>query len=149
MKGKRQATIIELIKKYDIETQEELREQLLEKGIDVKQSTLSRDIKELRIIKVLSKNKRYIYAISVPSNDVKRDKLMEIFSNSILSVEKIDKFVVLKTLPGSASAAGEMIDHLDFEGIAGTIAGDNTLFILLREEETAEKIVEEIHRLIK
>lgn len=149
MKGKRQATIIELIKKYEIETQEELRERLIERGIDVKQSTLSRDIKDLRIIKVLSKNKRYIYAVSIPTNDVKKEKLMGIFSNSILSVEKIDKFIVIKTLPGSASAAGEMIDHLEFEGIAGTIAGDNTLFILVREESFGEKLVEEIHKIIK
>ncbi|WBW95318.1 arginine repressor [Oceanirhabdus sp. W0125-5] len=148
MKGKRQATIIEIIKKYDVETQEELREKLLEKGIDVKQSTLSRDIKELRIIKVLSKNKRYKYAISVPDTDIKREKLLGIFSNSILSIEKVDKFVVIKTLPGSASAAAEMIDQLDFFGIAGTIAGDNTIFILLREEEEANKLVEEIHKII-
>lgn len=148
MKGKRQATILEIIKSMDIETQEELGEQLRNRGIDVKQSTLSRDIKELRLTKVLSSDKKYKYAAMEPNMNIQSEKLMKIFSQSVLSVEKVDKMIVVKTISGSASAAAEALDTIGLEGIAGTIAGDNTIFLLVRSEELAEKLVQKIHNIL-
>lgn len=148
MKGKRQATILEIIKSMDIETQEELGEQLRSRGINVKQSTLSRDIKELRLTKVLSNDKKYKYAAMEPNLNIQSEKLMRIFSQSVLSVEKVDKMIVVKTLSGSASAAAEALDTIGLEGIAGTIAGDNTIFVLVRSEELGEKLVQKIHNIL-
>lgn len=148
MKGKRQATILEIIKSMDIETQEELGEQLRSRGINVKQSTLSRDIKELRLTKVLTSDKKYKYAAMEPNSNIQSEKLMRIFSQSVLSVEKVDKMIVIKTISGSASAAAEALDTIGFQGIAGTIAGDNTIFILVRSEVLAEKLVQKIHNIL-
>ena len=148
MKGKRQATILEIIKSMDIETQEELGDQLRSRGINVKQSTLSRDIKELRLTKVLSNDKKYKYAAMEPNLNIQSEKLMRIFSQSVLSVEKVDKMIVIKTISGSASAAAEALDTIGLEGIAGTLAGDNTIFVLVRSEELGEKLVHKIHNIL-
>lgn len=148
MKGKRQAAILQIIQMMDVETQEELGEQLRNRGINVKQSTLSRDIKELRLTKVLSSDKKYKYAAMEPNINIQSEKLMKIFAQSVLSVEKVDKMIIVKTISGSASAAAEALDTIGLEGIAGTIAGDNTIFILVRSEELAEKLVQKIHNIL-
>src|SRR3712207_2458714 len=110
MKVSRHARILELIKTKDIETQEELAEELKRSGIEVTQATVSRDIKQLKLIKVLSNNGRYKYAtISNTSSESNLShKLVNIFSQSIVSVENVNNFVVIKTLSGSANAAAEI-----------------------------------------
>jgi len=151
MKVSRHARILELIKTKDIETQEELAEELKRSGIEVTQATVSRDIKQLKLIKVLSNNGRYKYAtISNTSSESNLShKLVNIFSQSIVSVENVNNFVVIKTLSGSANAAAEAIDSLHFEGIAGTIAGDNTIFVMARTDEQALKINDRIKKMLK
>ena len=149
MKSKRHLKILEIINNIEIETQEELAEELKKAGFDVTQATVSRDIKTLKWIKVLGVNGKYRYApIQTTSNEFV-DKMESIFSNTVLSVEKVDKMVVIKTISGSASAAAEAVDILNFKDIAGTIAGDNTIFILVRTEEKAIELVEKMTTMIK
>jgi transcriptional regulator of arginine metabolism len=148
MKIARHAKILEIINSKDIETQEELAEELKNMGMDVTQATVSRDIKELKLIKVLANTGRYKYASISPVEKFLSDKLVNVFSQTVLSVENIDKFIVIKTISGSASVAAEAIDSLNFEGIAGTIAGDNTIFILVRNLQQAVQLVQRIKKMI-
>lgn len=148
MKAKRHAAIFEIIDSIDIETQEELAQELKKRDIDVKQSTLSRDIKELRLTKVLTNNKKYKYAPMVPKGEIKSEKLINIFAQTVLNVEKVDKFIVIKTITGSANAAAEALDSLRLEGVAGSVAGDNTIFVLMRSKEKAEKMVQKILKIL-
>lgn len=148
MKVTRHAKILELINSRDIETQEELAEELRNSGMNVTQATVSRDIKELKLIKVLSDSGKYKYATITHTENFLSNKLVNIFSQTVIAVENVDKFVILKTISGSASAAAEAIDSLNFEGIAGTIAGDNTIFVLARDVEKAQAISQKMKKMI-
>ena len=144
LKSKRHNKILEIINKRDIETQEELAEALKLENFDVTQATVSRDIKNLKLLKVQSSNGRYKYVEpNKELNDI-NDKLESILSNAAISVENVDKFVVVKTLTGSAMAVAEAIDTLFDTEVAGTIAGDNTIFILVRSLDKAEELVEKV-----
>ncbi len=149
MKSKRHAKILEIISSKDIETQEELAEELKESGFDVTQATVSRDIKLLKLIKVLGSEGRYKYVAISPGQSKISDKLASIFAHTVIHVENVDKIVVVKTIPGSASVAAEAIDNLGLNEIAGTIAGDNTMFILVRTQEKAEELVLKIRKMIE
>ncbi|MEQ8196799.1 MAG: arginine repressor [Clostridiaceae bacterium] len=148
MKSNRHQKILEIIMKTDIETQEELAEALKSAGFDVTQATVSRDIKLLKLIKVQGASGKYKYVVTANDRNTLADKLTSILKNSILHVENVDKFVVVKTISGSANAAAEALDTMDFQDIAGTIAGDNTVFILVRTIEGAEEIVSGLRKLI-
>jgi len=148
MKIQRHSKILEIINSKDIETQEDLADELKKMGMDVTQATVSRDIKELKLIKVLSNKGTYKYATISPSEGFISNKLVNVFSNTVINVENVQNFVVVKTLSGSGSAAAEAIDSMSFEGIAGTIAGDNTIFILCLNEEKAYEIVKKLRKLL-
>ena len=148
MKIQRHAKILEIINTKDIDTQEELAEELKKRGMDVTQATVSRDIKELKLIKVLSEKGTYKYATISQNEGLLSNKLVNVFSNTVINVENVQNFVVVKTLSGSGSAAAEAIDSMSFEGIAGTIAGDNTIFILTMNEEKAQEIVKKLKKLL-
>lgn len=148
MKIQRHARILEIINTKDIETQEELAEQLKKSGMDVTQATVSRDIKELKLIKVLSNSGKYKYATISQSDGFLSDKLVNVFANTVVNVENVQNFVVVKTLSGSGSAAAEAIDSMNFEGIAGTIAGDNTIFILTINNDKAQDIVKKLKKML-
>jgi transcriptional regulator of arginine metabolism len=148
MKVLRHAKIIEIINSKEIETQEELADELKNCGMDVTQATVSRDIKELKLIKVLSSSGKYKYVAITPEQNFLSNKLVNIFSHTVLFVENIENFVIVKTISGSASAAAEAIDSLSFDEIAGTIAGDNTIFIIVRTKEKAEELVGKIRKLL-
>ncbi|WP_040211855.1 arginine repressor [Clostridium polynesiense] len=148
MKSKRHSKILEIISKRDIETQEELAEQLKLSGFDITQATVSRDIKILKLTKVLTSKGTYKYVSISQGDDDISHKLVSILANTTLGVENINNFVVVKTISGSAPAAAEAIDSLKIEGIAGTIAGDNTIFILTRTLSSAEELVNKIRKLI-
>lgn len=148
MKSKRHNKIIEIINTEDIETQEELADALKREGFDVTQATVSRDIKILKLIKVQSSSGNYKYTLSTTESRDINDKLQSILANAVLSVEQVDKFVVVKTLTGSGSAAAEAIDTLFQIEIAGSIAGDNTIFILVRNLDKAEELVAKIRKMI-
>lgn len=148
MKVTRHARILEIINSKDIETQEELADELRKSGMNITQATVSRDIKELKLIKVLSESGKYKYATIMHTENFLSNKLVNIFSQTVIGVESVDKFVILKTISGSASAAAEAIDSLNFDGIAGTIAGDNTIFVLARDNEKAQTITRKMKKMI-
>jgi transcriptional regulator of arginine metabolism len=148
MKVLRHAKIIEIINSKEIETQEELADELKSSGMDVTQATVSRDIKELKLIKVLSSTGKYKYVAISPEQNFLSNKLVNIFAHTVIHVENVNNFVVLKTITGSASAAAEALDSLNFDEIAGTIAGDNTIFILVRSAEKAQELVKKIKKML-
>ncbi|WP_346889205.1 arginine repressor [Clostridium sp. UBA1056] len=149
MKENRHSIILEIIKNEDIETQDDLADRLRARNINVTQATVSRDIKELNLIKTLSHTGKYKYAQVSTNNNSTISALSYIFSNTAISVERVDKILVVKTITASAAVAAEAIDSFNLEGIAGTIAGDNTIFILVRTDEKAEELKLEIEKLIK
>lgn len=148
MKIARHAKIIEIIQSKEVETQEQLAEQLRSKGFDITQATVSRDIKELKLIKVMNSHGTHKYATISPEDSFLSNKLVNIFCQTVLYVDHVDKFIVLKTIAGAAPAAAEALDSLKFNGIVGTIAGDNTVFILARQEEDTKEIVQKIKKMI-
>jgi transcriptional regulator of arginine metabolism len=148
MKITRHAKILEIITQKDIETQEELVDELRKMGMDVTQATVSRDVKELKLIKVLSSSGKYKYAAITHGENMLSEKLVGIFTQTVIHVDYVNNTIVLKTLSGSASAAAEALDSLNWEGIVGTIAGDNTIFILARSVEKAQDIVLKIKKLL-
>lgn len=148
MKEQRHERILEIIKNIEIETQEELAEELKNRGINVTQATVSRDIKELNLIKILSHNGTYKYAQVSQNRNANISALATIFSNTAISVERVDKILIVKTISASASLAAEALDSFNLEGIAGTLAGDNTIFIAVRTEEKAEELLQEIKKMI-
>lgn len=148
MKVMRHAKILEIIKSKDIETQEELAEELKKIGMDVTQATVSRDIKELKLIKTLGASGKYKYSVISPNENFLSNKLVNVFTQTVLYVENVQNFVVVKTISGSASAAAEAIDSLNFHGIVGTIAGDNNIFILVRTPEQAEELVQKLKKML-
>ncbi|MBZ4662394.1 MAG: arginine repressor [Caloramator sp.] len=148
MKISRHAKILEIINNKEIETQEELVDELRKIGMDVTQATVSRDIKELKLIKVLTKDGKYKYASMAQGDNYLTEKLVSIFSQTVLTIDYVNNMIVLKTLSGSASAAAEAIDTLRWDGIVGTIAGDNTIFVMARSNEKAEELVAKFRRLI-
>lgn len=148
MKSNRHTKILEIIDQKDIETQEELAEALKDGGFDVTQATVSRDIKNLKLVKMQSHSGNYRYQAPKAESNNLTDKLTNVLTNATISVENIDKMVIVKTFTGGASAVAEAIDTLVFTEIAGTVAGDNTIFIMVRTLEAAEEIVTKIRKLI-
>lgn len=148
MKKNRHAKILELIDKYDISTQEELLEKLLECGVEVTQATVSRDIKELRLVKHPSANGQYKYSLAT-SADEKYMKYYAIFSESVTTTDYAQNICMLKCHPGTAQAACAAIDALGLTEVLGTIAGDDTIFILCRTERAAQNTKRELETLLK
>lgn len=146
MKSKRHTKILEIISSREIETQEELAEALRQEGFDVTQATVSRDIKNLKLIKIQTSGGKSKYSVSTGEQKNIIDRLSNILSNTVLSVENVDKMVVIKTITGSAPITAEAIDNLESADIAGTVAGDNTIFILVRTLESAEELVAKIRK---
>src|SRR6056297_3776683 len=145
----RQTKILELIKEKEIETQEDLAEELKKAGIKVTQATISRDIKELRLIKVTSKSGKYKYGTIQESQNSISDRLVRIFKNSIITIEISGNLIIIKTIPGAAQICGSAIDSLQFGSIIGSIAGDDTVFIAVRDgEEEIEELKSQLYNLI-
>ena len=141
MKSVRHAVIKEIIESQDIETQEELAAALRARGIDVTQATVSRDIKELRLLKVLSDGGGYKYATADKAEHGLADRFIRIFSESVLSITPANNLIVIKTISGSAHVAGEAIDSLKWPEVVGTICGDNTMLVIALNAETVEKLM--------
>lgn len=149
MKIARHAKLLELIEQQEIETQEELSLALKELGVDVTQATISRDIKDLRLVKVLGRTGKYKYALMKDQANFINERLMKIFSQTILSIDYSGNIIVLKTFSGAANAACEAIDAFGIEHIIGTIAGDNTIFVLVREDTDIEKVIEKFKKMLE
>ena len=148
MKNARQTAILSIIERYDIETQEELASKLREMGIVVTQATVSRDIKELRLLKVLSENGGYKYATVERAEKGMNDRFARILAESIVNIESVNNLVVINTLSASANAAGEAIDSMKWSEVLGTIAGDNTLLIIARSDEAVATLVDRLRALL-
>lgn len=142
MRIKRQNAILKLIGEGGIETQQELTDALRGIGYDVTQATVSRDIKELRIVKRLNESGRYVYAQSgINSDSDMNERFNIIFEKSVVSVEYAVNNIVIKTLSGMAQAAAAALDAMDFPEVVGTIAGDDTIIMVVRSEESARRLV--------
>ena len=147
MKYLRHAKIIEIINQRDIETQEELTQALRQIGMKVTQATVSRDIKELRLIKQMSRNGTYRYTALANQDSMLTDRLVRLFKESIVSLDHAGNIVVLRTIPAAAQAAASAIDAVSFNEVVGTIAGDDTIFVVVREADQAEEIQERFRKL--
>lgn len=149
MKKKRLAKIIELIKNLKIETQEELQAYLKESGFDVTQATISRDIKELRLVKELSDEGRYVYSLGVrdtcPGTDLGKNGII---NDSVLSIDYAVNTVCIKCRAGTAGAVCAAIDSASWSGVLGTIAGDDTIFVLCRNEKSARVFTSDLEKVI-
>ena len=149
MKSIRQVAILDIISKQDIETQEELADALGRMNITVTQATVSRDIKELRLIKVLSPATRlYKYAVSDKPENGLSEKMIRMFSESVLSVAYANNMIVIRTLPGSANVAAETLDSLRWVEILGTLAGDNTIFVVVRSNDEVTHVLARINEML-
>ena len=149
MKSERHAMILNLIDTTNVETQEELADMLKQRGICVTQATVSRDIKELRLIKVLAENGGYKYATVDKAEAGMKERFVRIFGDSVVGINTSANLVIVKTLSGSANAAAEAVDSMHWNDIVGTMAGDNTIFIAARDEKTVPDLVKRLSAMIK
>lgn len=149
MKSKRQNAILKIIASRDIETQNQLIEALSEAGVESTQATISRDIKELHLIKELTPQGKYHYVVG-PKHDVQNysARLKSIFKECVTSFVCAQNIVVIKTLPGLASAACSAIDSMNIKNLAGTIAGDDTAFLAMSDNASAERFCKEIESML-
>lgn len=149
MKYNRHAKILELIENHDIVTQDELVEKLRSQGMDVTQATISRDIKELRLVKVMTPEGKAKYAAMNNDSGTLSEKLLTILKGGYVSSDYANNILVVKTLPGMASAVASTIDSFGWTEVVGTIAGDDTIMIVTRAERIAEEMQERFTLLLK
>ena len=147
MKTKRQARILELIREQPVETQSELLELLKNDGFHVTQATVSRDIKEMRLIKLLDGNGMYRYAAESLSNDEKQSHTY-LFSTAVTGVDHAHTLVVIKTQVGMAQAVCASLDATDRPGVLGSIAGDDTIFVATRSDAVSVALVADIKKMM-
>ncbi len=148
MKGKRQRKIREIIGSLEIETQEELVEALKDAGMQVTQATVSRDIKELQLIKVPLEDGRYKYSMPQDQRFNPASKLKRALLDHFVGTDYAENLVVVKCLPGTANTIASLIDGMDWPEIIGSVSGDDTTLLVCRTKEHAEHIVARIHEMI-
>lgn len=146
MKNKRKTKIIEIIQTYNIENQEELLGRLKDEGFAVTQATVSRDIKELRIVKRLGASGKYKYFLPEKDANDLASKFAAILSSSVVSTDYANNMAVVKCYAGMAQGACAAIDAMHWDGLIGTIAGDDIIFALFRTEEQALKMISELKK---
>lgn len=142
---KRQNRIIELITDVEIGTQTELAEFLNKEGYAVTQATVSRDIKELGLMKVITEDKNYKYV--APERKERRSRHINLFRESVISIEKAMNIIVVKTITGSANSACTFIDKMQHQNIVGTLAGDDTLLVITKTLEDTETVYRELQKI--
>ena len=149
MKGKRQQEILEIVAQRDIETQEQLLEELKARGVTTTQATISRDIKQLHLVKELTPGGIYKYSVSQKKIELNfAGRLRTIFREGVTSFDVAQNIVVLKTMPGLASAAGAAIDGMDIPELVGSLAGDDTAILIMRTNEAAGEFCEEMREML-
>lgn len=149
MKTVRQVAIHDIIEKQEIETQEELASALNARGIRVTQATVSRDIKELRLLKVLTPSGKYKYATGDQADNNLTDRFIRMLAESLLSVSSANNLIVVKTLSGSANVAAEALDSMHWPEVLGTLAGDNTVLLIIRSNEETITVTSRIREMMK
>ena len=149
MKNDRQNTILEIIAAENIETQEQLLDRLAQRGIRSTQATISRDIKQMHLIKEPVGQGVYKYAVSGNRTKLNfAEKLRTIFRESITSIAYAQNIVVIKTMPGLASAACSALDNMNISYMVGSLAGDDTAFLLMKDNTSADEFFHEIEKLL-
>jgi transcriptional regulator of arginine metabolism len=149
MKVNRQKKILEIIHRYHVETQDDLIERLMVEGYSVTQATISRDIRELQLSKVLTGKGTYRYVAPKKEDMVGGMKFNTALVDSITSVDHAQNIVVIKTFPGLAAAVASGIDNLAIAEVLGCVAGDDTILVATRNEPAAKSISERIHIMMK
>ena len=149
MKAKRQALIREIVENQSIHTQEELADALREHGMVVTQATVSRDIKEMHLLKVLSEEGGYRYATMDKSEQGMNERLIRMLSDSVVDMSSANNLIVIHTLPGSAHVAGEAVDSLRWPEVLGTIAGDNTILVIVRSNEDVDAVLRRFRGIVR
>lgn len=147
MKYKRQKKILELIAEYDIETQDDLIERLRESGYDVTQATVSRVIRELKLVKTAMPDRRYRYEVAQYEGIEISTKYRNIIKETVIKVDYVGNTVVLRTYTGMAQAAAAAVDGMGWDEIVGTLAGDDTIFILMRDTAAAIGFAEKVSQI--
>ena len=149
LKTERHAKILELISRAEIETQDELCKALNAENFAVTQATVSRDIRDLRLFKVAGIEKKYRYAyIGESESDVSK-KMRNLFKNCVVGVVVAQNLVVVKTMTGNGSNAGAVVDKLNIEAVVGSVAGDDTLLVVCRDNDSAEKVERRLSELLR
>ena len=150
MKAKRQQEILRIIEERDIETQDQLLQELKARGVQSTQATISRDIKELHLIKELTGLGAYRYAVSERKMSINlASRLRTIFKEGVTSYDVAQTIVVIKTVPGLANGACGAVDGMEIEGLVGSLAGDDTAILIMRTNEAAVRFCDEIHKMLK
>lgn len=148
MKSRRHAKILDIISEYPIETQDELLTRLKDEGYKATQATISRDIKDLRLVKTLGSDGKYRYVSASKNSTDIRTNFSSLFASSVNSIDFAQNIVVIKTLSGMAQAVCAALDSNDYKAVVGTIAGDDTIFIACRSSQLAVNLTEELKKLI-
>ncbi len=149
MKAERQKNLLDIISNEVVETQEELINALLNRGFRVTQATISRDINELKIVKRPVGEGKYRYAVNRQDGVALESKFKSIFRESVLDVDYAGNIVVIKCYTGMANAACAALDTMEFDGMVGSLAGDDTIFLLMRDEQLCKKLKESVEKLYK
>lgn len=150
MKSKRHAKILDIIENYEINTQEALQQQLVKAGYDITQATVSRDIKELKLIKILSEAGEYMYAVAPNHRDINpMASMISLLSDAIIKIDYAINTVVIKCNIGMAQAVCAKIDDAEYNNVVGTLAGEDTIFVLLKNEDDAIEFLNDLNTLIK
>ena len=150
MKSARQETILQIIAEKDIETQDQLLNELKNMGIPSTQATISRDIKELHLVKELTGTGAYRYAVSGRKASLNfAGRLRTIFREGVTSFDVAQNIVVVKTMPGLAPAAGAALDGMEIPDLVRSLAGDDTVILIMRTNEAATQLCSEIHQMLK
>ena len=149
MKTKRQTKMLELIKKHDIETQEELSDYLQKEGYQVTQATVSRDIRELKLTKVAMSNGRQKYAALTEANEDLSEKYTRVFRDAFVSMDMAQNILVIKTVSGMAMAVAAAIDAMHLHEIVGCIAGDDTIMCSVRSVDDTIAVMSRLRKLVE
>lgn len=149
MKTKRQRKIIELISKYDIETQEDLAKYLMEEGFVVTQATVSRDIREMELTKVSINGGKQKYTMPHNKNMSANNKFVRVLNDGVLTMEEAGNILVVKTVAGMAMAVGAAIDAMNIKEIVGCIAGDDTIMCAIKNSDDTEKVMKILESYIR
>ena len=149
MKNDRQKTILSIIAEETVETQEQLLSLLLERGIVATQATIARDIKQLHLVKAPAGQGKYRYAVSDHGSKIHvADKLQTIFRESIVNVDYAQNLVVIHTMSGLANGAAAALDGMEIDQLIGTLAGDDTVLIIMRDNESAAELATSIRTML-
>ena len=148
MKNERQAIILKLIAENEIHTQEELTVKVKEMHISVTQDTVSMDIRELKLLKIMSDNGTYKYSAPGPNDDIFDERLVDIFKRVVIKVQYVGFMICIQTVRGMANAAAVSIDASLSNDIIGSVAGDDTVFVLVANEAKAAELVKDFKKIL-